>query len=115
MPPLLQTVLLLCVSNVFMVYAWYGHLRDLSAKPLWIVIGLSWGVAFFEYCLMIPANRIGYRVLDLGQLKVIQEAIHLSVFALFAVFYMRQSLRLDHLYAFLCLLGAVFFLFRKGI
>jgi hypothetical protein len=115
MHPLLLTILLLCASNVFMVYAWYGHLRDLSAKPLVFVIAASWGVAFFEYCLMIPANRIGYRVMDLGQLKVIQEVIHLSVFALFAVFYMRQSLRMDHLYAFFCLLGAVFFLFRKGV
>ena len=113
MPPALQTVLLLVCSNVFMTFAWYAHLRDLRAKP-WIVAALvSWGIALFEYLLQVPANRIGYGTLDLAQLKVMQEVITLCVFVPFAVFYMRQPLRLDFLWAALCLVGAVYFVFRQ--
>ncbi len=99
-------------SNVFMTYAWYGHLRDLRAKPLMVAIALSWSVAFFEYCLQVPANRIGFRYFSLAQLKVGQEIITMGVFALFSVFYMRESLKLDFLWATCCLAGAAFFMFR---
>lgn len=103
---------LLFFSNIFMTYAWYGHLRDFRAKPLFTVILISWGVAFFEYCLQVPANRIGNGVYSLGQLKVMQEVITMVVFAGFSVFYMRQELRLDYLWAGLCLVGAAYFMFR---
>jgi uncharacterized protein (DUF486 family) len=107
------TVLLLSLSNVFMTFAWYAHLKDLSSRP-WIVAALaSWGIAFFEYMLQVPANRIGYGALSLGQLKILQEAITLSVFVPFAVFYMKEPLKLDYLWAGLCILGAVFFIFRS--
>jgi len=106
------TIGLLTLSNVFMTFAWYAHLKDLSAKP-WLVAALaSWGIAFFEYLLQVPANRIGYEVLSLGQLKMLQEVITLSVFVPFAVFYMKEPLKLDYLWAGLCILGAVYFMFR---
>ncbi len=105
-------IVMLIGSNAFMTYAWYGHLKDFRAKPLLFVVLLSWGVAFFEYCLQVPANRLGFRFYTLGQLKVMQEVITMSVFALFCVFYMRQRLTLDFLWAGLCLAGAAFFMFR---
>ena len=112
MPVVLKTVLLLTVSNVFMTFAWYAHLRNLSDKPWYIAAFLSWGVALFEYLFQVPANRIGFEALSLAQLKILQEVITLSVFVPFAVLYMQQSLKLDFLWAGLCLLGAVYFMFR---
>ncbi|QDV72896.1 DMT family protein [Botrimarina mediterranea] len=112
MPAIPTTILLLTLSNVFMTFAWYAHLKDLSGKP-WVVAAIaSWAIAFFEYLLQVPANRIGYTRLDLGQLKLLQEVIALSVFVPFAVFYMKASLRWDHLWAALCIVGAVYFVFR---
>ena len=113
MPVVVQTTVLLVLSNVFMTFAWYAHLRDLRTRPLIVAVLVSWGIAFFEYFLQVPANRIGYTALELGQLKVMQEVITLAVFVPFAVFYMRQPLRLDFLWAGLCLLGAVYFTFRR--
>jgi uncharacterized protein (DUF486 family) len=108
----LRTAGLLILSNVFMTFAWYAHLRNLSGRP-WLVAALvSWGIALFEYLLQVPANRIGYTALSLGQLKIMQEAITLAVFVPFAFFYMKQPLRLDFLWASLCILGAVYFMFR---
>jgi uncharacterized protein (DUF486 family) len=112
MSVMLRTVLLLACSNVFMTFAWYAHLKNLSERPWWIAALVSWGIALFEYLLQVPANRIGYTALSLGQLKVLQEVVTLSVFVPFAVVYMRQPLRLDYLWAALCLMGAVFFIFR---
>ncbi|HET6680802.1 MAG TPA: DMT family protein [Gemmatimonadaceae bacterium] len=112
MRPVASTVLLLCCSNVFMTFAWYAHLRDLRARPLIVAVLASWGIAFFEYLLQVPANRIGYGALSLGQLKVLQEVITIAVFVPFAVLYMRQPLRLNFLWAGLCLVGAVYFVFR---
>ena len=112
MPPVLRTVALLTLSNVFMTYAWYGHLRTLADRKWYVAALASWGIALFEYLLQVPANRIGYTALSLPQLKLLQEVITLAVFAPFAVLYMRQSLRLDHLWAALCLVGAVYFAFR---
>ncbi|MBS0456338.1 MAG: DMT family protein [Proteobacteria bacterium] len=109
-----STVVLLCLSNIFMTFAWYGHLKTLHAKPWFIAAVLSWGVALFEYLLQVPANRIGYGVLTLGQLKILQEAITLSVFVPFAVLYMKVPLKLDFLWAGLCIVGAVYFIFRAG-
>jgi uncharacterized protein (DUF486 family) len=109
---LLRTTLLLVASNVFMTFAWYAHLRNLSGRPWWIAALVSWGIALFEYLLQVPANRIGYTALSLAQLKILQEVITLAVFVPFAVLYMRQQLRLDFLWAGLCLLGAVYFMFR---
>ena len=109
---LITTILLIC-SNVFMTFAWYAHLRNLSAKPWIIAVLVSWGIAFFEYMLQVPANRIGYTRLDLAQLKILQEVITLAVFVPFAVYYMKQPIRLDFLWAGLCLLGAVYFAFRS--
>jgi uncharacterized protein len=107
------TILLLTLSNVFMTFAWYAHLKNLADRP-WIVAALvSWGIAFFEYLLQVPANRIGYTELSLPQLKILQEVITLSVFVPFAVLYMRQPLKLDYLWAGLCIVGAVYFIFRK--
>ena len=114
MPVILQTTVLLGLSNVFMTFAWYAHLKDLNGKPWFIAALVSWGVALAEYLLQVPANRIGYTQLSLGQLKILQEAIALSVFMPFAVFYMRQPLKLDYLWAALCIGGAVFFMFREG-
>ena len=103
--------LLIC-SNVFMTFAWYAHLRDLRAKPLIVAILVSWGIALFEYMLQVPANRIGNTVLNLSQLKIMQEVITLSVFVPFAVLYMKQPIKLDFLWAGLCLMAAVYFIFR---
>jgi len=115
MHPLWLTVLLLSCSNIFMTFAWYAHLRDLSQKP-WIIAALvSWGIAFFEYMLQVPGNRIGYSVLSVAQLKILQEAITLTIFVPFAVFYMKEPLKLDYLWAALCILGAVFFMFRSKL
>ena len=108
----LRTTLLLVCSNVFMTFAWYAHLKNLSERPWYMAALASWGIALFEYLLQVPANRIGYTTLSLGQLKIIQEAITLAVFVPFAVIYMRQPLRLDFLWAALCLCGAVYFVFR---
>ncbi len=112
MPVLAKTILLLTLSNVFMTFAWYAHLRNLSGRT-WLVAALaSWGIALFEYLLQVPANRIGYTTYSLGQLKILQEVITLSVFVPFAVLYMREPLKLDYLWAGLCLVGAVYFIFR---
>jgi uncharacterized protein (DUF486 family) len=112
MSVLLRTAGLLVLSNVFMTFAWYAHLKNLSDRPWYVAALLSWGIALFEYMLQVPANRIGYTALTLGQLKVMQEAITLAVFVPFAFFYMKQPLRLDFLWAALCLFGAVYFVFR---
>jgi uncharacterized protein (DUF486 family) len=112
-PVIVRTVLLLCASNIFMTFAWYAHLRNLSQRPWYIAAIASWGIAFFEYLLQVPANRIGHRTLDLGQLKMLQEVITLSVFVPFAWFYMKEPLRLNYLWAALCLCGAVFFIFKR--
>jgi uncharacterized protein len=112
-PPLLQTLVLLTLSNIFMTFAWYAHLKNMSGKP-WIIAALvSWGIAFFEYMLQVPANRIGSQSMDLGQLKILQEAITLSVFVPFVFFYMKQPLKLNYLWASLCICGAVYFIFRE--
>ncbi|HEU4763108.1 MAG TPA: DMT family protein [Gemmatimonadales bacterium] len=111
-PVLLRTAGLLVLSNVFMTFAWYAHLKNLGGKPLLVAIVASWAIAFFEYCFQVPANRIGFTALTLPQLKILQEVITLTVFVPFAVLYMRQSLRLDFLWAGLCLVGAVYFMFR---
>jgi len=112
MPPVLQTIALLTLSNVFMTFAWYGHLKALNTKP-WIIAALvSWGIALFEYLLQVPANRIGYSVLSVAQLKIIQEVITLSVFVPFAIFYLREPIKLDYLWAALCIVGAAYFMFR---
>ena len=112
-PPALRAALLLVGSNVFMTFAWYGHLKNLRGKPLIIAILVSWGIAFFEYTLQVPANRIGSATLSLAQLKVMQEVITLVVFVPFAVLYMRQPIKTDFLWAGLCLVGAVYFVFRS--
>ncbi len=112
MRPAYWTILLLLMSNVFMTFAWYAHLRELSTKPWFIAALVSWGIALFEYLLQVPANRIGYQELNLGQLKILQEVLTLTVFVPFAVFYMKEPLKLDYLWAGLCLLGAVYFIFR---
>jgi uncharacterized protein (DUF486 family) len=112
MPVIIQTSLLLICSNVFMTFAWYAHLRNLNNRAWYIAALVSWGLALFEYLLQVPANRIGYTTLSLGQLKILQEIITLSVFIPFAVYYMHQPLKLDYLWAGLCLLGAAYFIFR---
>jgi len=112
MPILLKTVLLLIGSNLFMTFAWYGHLRNLGNRPWYIAAVLSWSVALFEYLLQVPANRLGYTRFSLAQLKILQEVITLSVFAPFALLYMQQPIKLDFLWASLCVLGAVYFMFR---
>jgi uncharacterized protein (DUF486 family) len=109
---LLKTAGLLVCSNIFMTFAWYAHLRNLRAKPLVVAILVSWGIALFEYILQVPANRIGNTVFDLSQLKILQEIITLTVFVPFAVLYMKQPVKLDFLWAGLCLMGAVYFIFR---
>jgi len=111
----LKPVVLLFFSNLFMTFAWYGHLKNLNTKPLFLVIVISWGIAFFEYVLQVPANRIGFEHYSLGQLKIIQEVITMIVFAGFAILYMKQPLKLDFLWAALCMVGAVYFMFRGGI
>lgn len=112
MPVVIQTTLLLIVSNVFMTFAWYAHLKELNARP-WLVAALaSWGVALFEYLFQVPANRIGHTALSVPQLKILQEVITLSVFVPFSLLYLREPLKLDYLWAGLCLCGAAFFMFR---
>jgi hypothetical protein len=112
MNPVLISILLLICSNVFMTFAWYAHLKELNSQP-WVIAALiSWGIAMFEYMFQVPANRIGYSVLSIGQLKIIQEVITLSVFVPFSILYLKEPLKLDYLWAGLCLLGAVFFMFR---
>ncbi len=110
--PVLACAVLLTVSNLFMTFAWYGHLKHLQASPWWTAALVSWGIALFEYLLQVPANRIGYTTLSLAQLKILQEVITLTVFVPFAVVYMNQPVKLDFLWAGLCLLGAVYFIFR---
>lgn len=115
MSVLLPTILLLVVSNVFMTFAWYAHLKELSSRPWFVAAIVSWGIAFFEYMLQVPGNRIGYQVLSVGQLKILQEVITLSVFVPFAVLYLKEPLKLDYLWAALCVLGAVYFVFRAEL
>src|SRR5690606_7089525 len=115
MHPVLISVLLLLCSNVFMTFAWYAHLKSLNHKPWLLAALVSWCIALFEYLLQVPANRIGYTVLSVGHLKIIQEVITLSVFVPFAVFYLKEPLKLDYLWAGLCLLGAVYFMFRDKL
>lgn len=112
LPVVAQTAILLTLSNVFMTFAWYAHLKELRSKPLIVAALISWGVALFEYLLQVPANRIGFGELSLPQLKIMQEAITLAVFVPFAVFYMQQPLKLDYLWAAMCIMGAVYFMFR---
>ena len=113
MNKIIYTIILLCCSNVFMTFAWYAHLRNLSSKPWYLAAFLSWGIAFFEYMFQVPANRIGSQALTLGQLKILQEVITLSIFVPFSIFYMKEKITLDYLWAALCIAGAVFFIFRK--
>jgi uncharacterized protein (DUF486 family) len=113
MRPLHLAVLLLCASNVFMTFAWYAHLKELSHKPWFFAVIFSWGIAFFEYMLQVPGNRIGHTVLTVGQLKIMQEAITLSVFVPFAILYLKEPIKLDYLWAALCMVGAVYFIFRS--
>ena len=115
MPVALKTTLLLIGSNLFMTFAWYGHLRTLGDKPWYVAAIVSWSIALFEYLLQVPANRIGFTTLTLPQLKILQEVITLAVFVPFAVLYMSQPVKLDFLWAGLCILGAVFFTFRSGL
>ncbi len=110
--PLVTTTLMLAVSNLFMTFAWYGHLKNFSSSPWYVAAFASWGIALFEYLIQVPANRIGYTALSLGQLKILQEVVTLSIFVPFAVLYMNQPLKWDYLYAGVCLLGAVYFIFR---
>ncbi|WP_295994347.1 DMT family protein [Rugamonas sp.] len=112
-PVIVQTVGLLTMSNVFMTVAWYGHLKSLSNKAWWIAALISWGIALFEYLLQVPANRIGYSQYSLAQLKIMQEAITLTVFVPFAMFFMDQPFKLDYVWAGMCLVGAVYFIFRS--
>ena len=113
MPVVLRTAGLLVLSNVFMTFAWYAHLRNLSDRKWYVAALISWGIALFEYLLQVPANRIGYTTLTLGQLKIMQEAITLLVFVPFAVLYMKEQPRLDFLWAGICIMGAVYFVFRS--
>ena len=110
-----RTIVLLVCSNVFMTFAWYAHLRNLSSRPWYVAAIVSWGIALFEYLLQVPANRIGYTQMSLAQLKILQEVITLGVFVPFAVVYMRQPLKWDYLWAALCIVGAVYFMFRGGM
>jgi uncharacterized protein (DUF486 family) len=115
MPSFLLTLILLCCSNVFMTFAWYGHLKNLAERP-WIIAALvSWGIALFEYLMQVPANRIGHQVMTVGQLKILQEVITLGIFVPFSYYYMKEKVTLDYLWAGLCLLGAAFFLFRRQL
>ncbi len=113
MPVILQTAIMLAASNLFMTFAWYAHLKDINGTRWYMAVLISWSIAFFEYLIQVPANRIGFTVLSLPQLKILQEVITLSVFAPFAIFYMNQPLKLDYLWAGLCLMGAVYFIFRS--
>ncbi len=107
----METVVLLTISNIFMTFAWYGHLK-FKASPLWVVILISWGIAFFEYCFQIPANRIGYRHFTAAQLKIIQEIITLSVFTVFSIFYLHEHFRWNYCVGFILMVGAAFFIFK---
>jgi uncharacterized protein (DUF486 family) len=111
--PVVLSILLLICSNVFMTFAWYAHLKELNSKPWFIAALVSWGIALLEYLFQVPANRIGYTVLSVGQLKIMQEVITLTVFVPFSLLYLREPLKLDYLWAGLCLLGAVYFMFRS--
>jgi uncharacterized protein (DUF486 family) len=113
MSPYLTTIGLLTLSNVFMTFAWYAHLKNLADKPWVIAAFISWGIALFEYLLQVPANRIGFTVMNVGQLKILQEVITLTVFVPFALFYLKEKLTWDYFYAGLCILGAVFFIMRS--
>jgi uncharacterized protein len=115
MRTILTTIGLLCISNVFMTFAWYGHLKELANKPWFIAVLVSWGIALFEYAFQVPANRIGFTALNLGQLKILQEVITLSVFVPFSIYFMKEPPKLDYLWAALCILGAVFFVFRSKL
>ena len=109
-----QTALLLLISNVFMTFAWYGHLKGLNTKPLWIVILISWSIAFFEYCFQVPANRTGHLAgIDAAKLKIMQEVITLSVFVPFSIYFLKQPIKMDFVWAGLCICGAVYFIFRS--
>jgi len=112
-PVIVQTTGLLVLANIFMTVAWYGHLKNLASKPWWIAALVSWGIALIEYLLQVPANRIGYTSYSLAQLKILQEAITLMVFVPFAMLYMNQPFKLDYVWAGLCLIGAVYFIFRS--
>jgi uncharacterized protein (DUF486 family) len=113
MTTLIQTILLLTLSNIFMTFAWYGHLGSLKEKPWYLAVAVSWGIAFFEYVLQVPANRIGSKDYSVSELKILQEVISLSVFVPIAVLYLKQPLKWDYLWASLCIVGAVFFIFRE--
>ena len=113
MTPTSQAILLLICSNIFMTFAWYGHLKNLAGSPWYIAALISWGIALFEYLLQVPANRIGFQSLNLAQLKIIQEVITLAVFVPFSMYYMQQPFKLDFVWAGLCLVGAVYFIFRS--
>ncbi|MGB3222300.1 MAG: DMT family protein [Desulforhopalus sp.] len=113
MRPILISITLLFCSNIFMTFAWYAHLKELNNKPWIIAAFVSWGIALLEYLLQVPANRIGYTVLNVGQLKILQEVITLSIFVPFSVMYLKEPLKMDYLWAGLCLVGAVFFMFRS--
>jgi len=113
--PIAISVGLLVCSNVFMTFAWYAHLKELNHRPWLIAVAVSWGIALLEYCFQVPANRIGHAVLSVGQLKIIQEVVTLLVFVPFSVLYLREPLKLDYLWAGLCLMGAVFFMFRSKL
>ncbi|HEX40465.1 MAG TPA: hypothetical protein ENN81_00170 [Phycisphaerales bacterium] len=112
MRTMVVTTVLLCCSNVFMTFAWYGHLKNLAHRPWILAAVVSWGIALFEYLIQVPANRIGHQVMNVGQLKILQEVVTLSIFLPFSVFYLKEKIRLDYLWAGLCILGAVFFMFR---
>ncbi|HXQ63322.1 MAG TPA: DMT family protein [Steroidobacteraceae bacterium] len=113
MPQIGQTIILLSLSNVFMTFAWYAHLKELSHRPWWIAALVSWGIALFEYLLQVPGNRIGYAVMTVPQLKILQEVITLAVFVPFVLLYLKQGLKLDYLWAACCIMGAVYFMFRS--
>jgi uncharacterized protein (DUF486 family) len=115
MRPYLLAVFMLICSNFFMTFAWYGHLKNLYHKPWIIAVFVSWGIALFEYFLQVPANRIGHRVMNIGELKILQEIITLSVFIPFSIFYMREKITWNYFWAGLCILGAVFFIFRQKL
>ena len=112
-PVMVKTALLLAGSNLFMTFAWYGHLKNMSSKPWWIAALASWGIALFEYLIQVPANRIGFQAMSLAQLKIMQEVITLSVFVPFSILYMKEGFKLDFVWAGLCLVGAVYFMFRS--
>ncbi len=114
LPVSLQTIGLLMLSNVFMTFAWYGHLKNLATAPWYIAALVSWGIALFEYLLQVPGNRIGFTLYNIGQLKIMQEVITLAVFVPFAMFYLNEPLKLDYLWAALCMVGAVYFIFRSS-